>query len=117
MRPTGGAVHLMRTHDFILLPFPPPLQGLLRRPALSLKHIFHCKLLVFVPAHLERLAVVGVDQVEDGLIVDLDEGNEHLVCLIRRRSLAYLQEKLADRLGNDALNIRVVASFNGIGLS
>lgn len=73
----------MRAHDFIFLPLPPPLQGLLGRPALSLKHILHGELLMLVPAHLERLAVVGVNQVEDGLVVDLDEGNEHLVSLVR----------------------------------
>ena len=71
---------------------------------------------MFIPAHFERLAVIGVNKIEDGLVVNLDEGNENLICLIRRRSFAYLQEKLTNSLWNDSFHIRIITSFNRIGL-
>ncbi len=117
MGPAGTVIHFMRSHYLILLPLPPPPQGLLEAATLPFKHVLNCELLMLVPSHLQRLSVVDIDEVVNSFVVNLDEGNEDLVFPLIMVTRRKHPKQFTNGPRNDAFTFPIFSAFYSVSLS
>jgi hypothetical protein len=72
---------------------------------------------MFVPSHAKRTALSGVNQVVDGFVVDLDEGEEDAEPPFSLLFLINVFEGISDCPRNDALSGLIICPLYGKGLS
>jgi hypothetical protein len=72
---------------------------------------------MFVPSHAQRTALSGVNEVVDGFVVDLDEGEEDAESPLSLLLLIDVFEGISDCPRDDALSGLIIPALYSKGLA